>query len=378
MLGGQGKVMGKNIFRKELEQFRPYVQGKPIEAVAREFGLERIEKLASNENQFGPSQKAITAMKKELEQVHFYPESHPYELTEKLAKKLDVKPENLSLGNGGEGLIWTIAMTFLNEGDEVISPFPSFDIYSVSSTLMGANVIKIPLADDGFDIDEMIEAITPKTKLIYLCTPNNPTGHIASQDEIERVVDALPDHAVLILDEAYYEFASKFDDFPKNSIDLLSRDKNIIILRTFSKVYGIAGVRVGYVITSPEIATKMNTVRQTFGVNRLAQAGAMGALDDDEYLDEVTTRNKEALEFLCSYFDSKGWDYFPSYTNFIWVNIEEDSKLVFEALQQLGVIVRPGYLWGWPTWMRLSTGTEDQMEFFTKMMDKVLEEIKEK
>ena len=369
--------MKKDIFRKELADFRPYIQGKPIEEVAREYGIDRIEKLASNECQFGPSRKAVTAMKAELDLVHFYPEGYPYELIKKLAKRLDVKAENLAVGNGGEGVIWSVAMAFLNEGDEVITMDPSFDIYSVSAALMGAKTIKVPLKDDDFDIDGMIECISAKTKLIYLCTPNNPTGNMASKEDIDRLIKALPDHAVLILDEAYYEFAIKFDGYPDDNIDYLNDMDNLIIIRTFSKVYGIAGIRIGYAVTSPVISEKLNMVRQTFGVNRIAQAGALAALDDDEYVDEVTTRNKEALEYLQAYFDAKLWDYIPSYTNFIWVNMDQDSKLIFEALQQRGVIVRAGFLWGWPTWVRISTGTMDQMEFFTEQMDEVLLEIKE-
>lgn len=364
-----------DLFRKELKQFRPYVQGKPIEEVAREYELDRIEKLASNECQFGPSPKAVAAMQNELSELHFYPEGYPYELIKKISSKLSVPEKSLVVGNGGESLIWNISMTFLNEGESIIMADPSFDIYAVSATLMGGKVIKVPLSNGEFDIDAMLDEVDSNTKLFYLCTPNNPTGNIASYDDIDRVISALPEHTVLILDEAYYEFASRFDDYPRENTEFLSRRENTIILRTFSKAYGIAGVRVGYAITSEKISTKMNAVKQTFGVNRLAIAGAMGALDDDEYRDEVTTRNKQALEFLCEYFNEKGWDYIPSYANFIWVNLDEDSKLIFEALQQRGVIVRPGFLWGWPTWIRVSTGTQEQMEFFISQLDATLESI---
>lgn len=367
----------KSLFRRELEQFKPYVQGKTIEEVAREYDLERIEKLASNECQFGPSPKAIKAMQDELVNINFYPEGYPVELIKKLANKLGLPMDRFSVGNGGESILWTAAMTLINEGDEIIMPWPSFDIYNSSSTLMGAKVVRVDLVDENFDIDGMIAAINDNTKIIYLCTPNNPTGNVASKEDIEKLLKALPDEAVLFLDEAYYDFARKFDDYYPDSTNLIDEypDKNIIILRTFSKIYGIAAVRVGYAITRPEIASKMNAVKQTFGVSSLAQAGAKAALDDDEFKDMVAKKNLEALANLTQYFDSKAWHYFSPHGNFIWVDIEQDSKLLFEALQQKGMIVRPGHLWGWPTWLRVSTGTQEQIDFFIECMEETLKDL---
>jgi histidinol-phosphate aminotransferase len=362
-------------FRKQLAGLRPYQQGKPAEVVEREFGLTRIEKLASNENQFGPSPKAITAMQAELPKLNFYPEGHPFELIETLSAKLGQPQERFAVGNGGEAMIWNLSMIMLGEGDEIVVSVPTFDIYSLSATYLGANTVSVPLKGDAHDIDGMIAAANEKTKLIWLCSPNNPTGNIASIEMIEKLMAGVSPDTVVVLDEAYHEFACGFEDYPKDTIKLLDKYENLVILRTFSKIYGLAGIRVGYIMASPEIIAEVGKVKFTFGVNRLAQVGAKAALTDDEYLADVIAKNKAAIDFLESYYEAKGWDYIKSYANFSWVNIEEDSKLVFEALQREGVIIRPGYHWGWGTWIRISTGTMEQMEFFKKELNKVLENL---
>lgn len=365
--------MIEKLFRKELKDVRPYVQGKPVEEVQREYGLERIEKLASNENQFGPSPKAVAAMREELENCNFYPESVPVELAQKLSRRLAVSADNIAVGSSGEALIRLINLVFINEGDEVIAPNPTFSIYESQASLLGAKTVKIPLCDDGtFDIDGMIDAITDKTKLLWLCTPNNPTGNIASQDEIDKLVSELPDHVVLVLDEAYYEYASAFSDFPRANTNLLREKDNVVILRTFSKVYGIAGLRIGYIISSKPVVDMINSLKLTFEINRLAQVAASAALDDDDYLKMVVSENKSNLEFLEEYFDKKGFPYYKSYANFIWVDVKTDSRQLFEDLQKKGIIIRPGFLWGWDTWIRISTGTLEQMKFFKEVMEEIL------
>lgn len=362
-------------FRDETDKITPYKQGKPAEMVRREFGLERIEKLASNENQFGASPKALAAIQEELQNLHFYPEGHAYDFINALSEKYGQDPERFVVGNGGEGLIWNISMALINPGDEVIIAPPTFDIYTLSAKFLGAEVVTVPLEGDSYDVEAMVAAITDKTKIFWLCTPNNPTGHIASKEQIDYVFDNVPEDVVIVLDEAYYEFAYIHDEFPSDSISRLEKHENLVILRTLSKAYGLAGIRIGYLITSPLIAGKINMVKQTLGVNRLAQIGGLAALDDDEYMNEVVQKNKDAIDLLQDYYDSKGWNYFPSYANFSWVDCGEDTRLVFDLLQREGVIVRPGYLWGWDTWLRISTGTEEQMKFFIEKMDVVLEAI---
>ncbi|MDR0356799.1 MAG: histidinol-phosphate transaminase [Clostridiales Family XIII bacterium] len=367
----------KDIFRHTLSDIKPYVQGKPAEAAQREFGLERIEKLASNENQFGPSPKAVAAIKEELDLLNFYPEGHPFDLIEKLSEKTGLAPECFSVGNGGESLIWYISMVLLDEGDEIVTAAPTFDIYRLSASYLGAKTIAVPLKDAAYDIDAMLAQIGPRTKIFWLANPNNPTGHIANREQLRAVVSRIPEDVVLVMDEAYYDFAALKEDYPSDSVSLLKDRDNAIILRSFSKVYGLAGLRIGYLMTSPELAAKINAIKLTFGVNRLAQAGAKAALDDDEYLRSTVLRNKESVDFLESWFRAKGWDFFPSYANFCWVNCGEDSRLIFEALQRKGVIIRPGFLWGWDTWLRVSAGTEEQMRFFAEKTDEILSELHE-
>lgn len=364
--------MTESLFRKELAGFKTYVAGKPIEQVRREYGLEHIEKLASNENQYGPSPKAMEAIKAEVENINFYPEAFGYDLVNDIAEYLDVEPENIVIGNGGEGLIWVIAMTFLNAGDEIIVADPSFDIYKISGDLLGAKTIKVPFKNKKFDFDSMVENINDHTKLIYVCSPNNPTGNIATREELEKFIQRIPNDVVLIMDEAYYEFAEDEPSYPSNNIELIGTRPNTIILRSFSKIYGIAGVRIGYLVTSAGLAVELNKVRQTLGVNRLAQVAARAALKDKEYKDFAVKENKKARDLLIEYFESRGFDHFDSYSNFVWADINADSQKVFEELQKKGVVIRPGSLWGWKNWIRVNTGTMEQMKLFKEKLDEVL------
>jgi len=366
--------MTKSIFRDEIAAFKPYVQGKPIEEVRREYGLDRIEKLASNENQFGPSPKAIEAIRDELEEIIFYPESYPFDLMRELTEMLGIRQEQLAVGSGGEGLLWQIALTFINKGDEIIVADPTFDVYRIATSILGGVPVKIPLKDMRFDIDAMLAAVNEKTKLFFLCNPNNPTGHIASQEEIDRLVEELPSDVVLVIDEAYYELASLTPDYPRDNIKIIDRRTNTLVLRSFSKTYGLAGVRFGYLITSPEIVGKISLVGPTFKLNRLAIAAARGALKDTEYRDWYAKENEIARNTLLEYYKTKGWTSFPSYSNFVFTDTGIDSKWFFEELQKRGVIIRPGFLWGekWKTWFRISTGTPDQMRHFIETADEVL------
>jgi len=366
--------MAKSIFRNELAAFKPYVQGKPIEAVRREFGLDRIEKLASNENQFGPSPKAVEAVKEELQEIIFYPESYPFDLARELAEALGVEQEKIVLSSGGEGLLWQVALTFINAGDEIVVADPTFDVYRISTSLVGGVPVKIPLKDMRFDIDGMLAAVNEKTKLFFLCNPNNPTGHIATQEEIDRIVKELPEDVVLVIDEAYYELAAVTPDYPKDNIKIIDKRPNTLVLRSFSKTYGLAGVRCGYAVTSPEIVGKLSLVGPLFKLNRLAIAAARGALKDAEYRDWYAKENAAARDTLLEYYETKGWTSFPSYSNFVFTDTGLDSKQFFEELQKRGVIIRPGFLWGerWQTWFRISTGTPDQMKYFIEKTEEVL------
>ncbi len=366
--------MSKDLFRKELAKFQPYVPGKPIEEVKREYGLDRIEKLASNENQLGPSPMAVDAIIKAVQEINFYPEATAYELKRELAADLGVEEENLVIGNGGEELIQVIAQTFINEGDEVIVASPSFGIYNTTVGLLGGVIHSIPFKNNQYDFEGMLGKVNEKTKLIYVCSPNNPTGNIVTKKELDALLDALPEDVTVIMDEAYYEFAVANPDYP-DSIAILKNRPNMVILRTFSKVSGIAGVRIGYVITSERIAGEMNKIKLTFDVNRLAQEAARGALKDKEYTKKTVALTKESIDRMEAYFEKQGLDYIKSYANFVFVDCKLHSKTMFEELMKRGVIVRPGYFWGWDNWIRVSTGTLEQTQFFLEKLEEVMEGI---
>lgn len=363
--------MSKELFRKELSQFSPYVPGKPIEEVKREYGLEEIEKLASNENQIGPSPMAVEAVIRAVKDINFYPEASAIDLRRDISKHLNVKVENIVVGNGGEELLSVIAQTFINEGDEVIVATPSFGIYNTTTTLLGAKIISVPFKDMKYDLNGFEKSITEKTKIIYVCNPNNPTGNIISKNELKPFIDRVPESTVIVLDEAYYEFAAVNSEYP-NSLEYLSKRPNTIIIRTFSKVCGIAGLRIGYAITSEEIAAQMNKIKLTFDVNRLAQEAARGALKDTAHMQKTVELNYRSLHMMEAFFDEMGFSYFKSNANFIFVDVQRHSKMIFEELIKRGVIIRPGYLWGWDNWIRVSTGTEDQTQ---KFIDKLKEVI---
>lgn len=363
--------MRKELFRRELLKFRPYVPGKPIEEVKREYGLSEIEKLASNENQLGPSPLAMEAIIKAVKDINQYPESTAIDLKKDLAAHLSVNAENLVIGNGGEELLSIIAQTFINEGDEVIVAEPSFGIYNTTTGLLGAKIVSVPFIGKNYDLPGMAAKITDKTKLLYLCSPNNPTGNIITKAELDRFFGMIPDDLVVILDEAYFEFASMDPDYP-DGVKYLKKRENTVILRTFSKVAGIAGVRIGYLIASERIAAEMNKVKLTFNVNRLAQEAGRAALKDLDHTRKTVELNRKSLDRMEAYFDEKGLDYFKSHANFIFVDVKRHSGPVFEELLKRGVIVRPGHFWGWNNWIRISTGTLDQTQKLIDRLEEVL------
>lgn len=364
--------MSKSLFRKELSKLQPYVPGKPIEEVQKEYGLTDVVKLASNENQLGPSPKAVEAVRNELKNLNIYPDAGAMELRHALAKKYGLDYENIVAGNGGEQVLRVIAQTFINTGDEAIMAATTFDIYSNSVTHMGGIPVKIPLTEDyKHDFEAFIENINDKTKLIYVCNPNNPIPNIMTKEEVKYLVDNVPEDIVIVFDEAYYDFARVNPDYPE-TLEILNKRPNTIILRTFSKVSGLAAVRVGFALTSKEIATEMSKVKGVFNVNRLAQVAALAALEDQEHIDKTVELNYKSLEIMEEAFDDLGLEYVKSNANFTWVNIGTSSKIVFKELMKRGVIIRPGYLWGWDSWLRVSTGTVEQTEKFITELKAVL------
>lgn len=364
--------MSKKLFRKEVYSAKAYVPGKPVEDLKRELKIDKIEKLASNENPLGPSPKAIEYIEKEIKNINMYPDSAAIKLREKLAEKHGVKIENIVVGSGGEELIKNIAETFINPGDEVMIATPTFGKYATDVSFLGGIVINIPLNKEyKQDVEKIIESVNEKTKLIFICNPNNPTGNIMTESEQEYLIKNLPQDVVVVFDEAYYDYAIKNEKYPQ-TLNILEERPNTIILRTFSKVAGIAAVRLGYLLTSQEICEAMYKIKLTFSVNRLAQAAALGALEDKEHIEKTVELNYKSLALMEEYFDKNGFEYIKSSANFVFVNVNMDSKIVFQKLLEKGVIIRGGFLWGWNSWIRVSTGTIEQTKIFIDILEEVL------
>lgn len=322
-----------------IKNITPYVPGKPIEELERELGISGSIKLASNENPLGPSPKAMTAIKKAVEGLNRYPDGSGFYLSQALAKKYGVEISQVVLGNGSNELIELLVRTFVQPGDEVVSADPSFVVYKmITQAASGVNVV-VPCKDMRHDLDAMAERITPKTRIVFIANPNNPTGTINTTIEMDRFMARVPDHVIVAVDEAYFEYATHAD-YP-DSLDYLKESKNIIALRTFSKIYGLAGLRIGYGITTSEIAELLNKVRQPFNTNSLGQIGALAALSDRKHVEKSVAVNNEGKQFLYHAFQRLGVSYVPTETNFILFESSRDAKELYNALLKTGVIIRP-------------------------------------
>jgi len=334
-----------------------YEPGKPIEDVARELGLdpEGIIKLASNENPFGPSPLAVKAARTALSQGELYPDGGCVVLRQKLAKKLALTPEQVVIGNGSNELLELLGHVFLRPGDEVVMGLPSFAVYKLVALLFGAKPVEVPLVNHKHDLGLLLKAVTPKTKLVFLPSPNNPTGTANTQEEIYAFVRSLPEHVVFAYDEAYSEFL----DNPPDLRPLIQEGRNVVCLRTFSKIYGLASLRVGYGYASAETASLLNRVRQPFNVNAIGQAAAIAALDDVAFTTKCVQENRKGLKQLETGFKKLGLEYVPSVANFILVKVGDGAR-VFAELQKRGMIVRPMRSYGMPEWVRITVGTPSQ------------------
>lgn len=336
-----------------------YEPGKPIEYVARELGLDpaTIIKLASNENPFGPSPKAVAAAKLALEHGELYPDGGCYELREKLAQARGLGADQFVIGNGSNEIIELVGHALLGPGDEVVMGAPAFVVYKLVTLVFGAKAVEIPLTNFRHDLPAMAAAITPRTKLVYVCTPNNPTGTANTEEELLAFARGLPDHVVCVFDEAYAEFLDPAPDLRP----LIREGRNVICLRTFSKIYGLASLRIGYGYASPATIALLNRVRQPFNVNAIAQAAAVAALDDRGFTERCAMENRAGLLQLESGFAKLGLQFVPSVANFVLVRVG-DGLGVFDALQRRGVIVRPVKSYGLPEWVRVTVGSREQNE----------------
>lgn len=338
-----------------------YEPGKPIEYVARELGLDAatIIKLASNENPFGPSPKAIAAAKQALEHGELYPDGGCFALREKLAAVRGLNADQFIVGNGSNEIIELLGHALLGPGDEVVMGSPAFVVYKLVTLVFGAKAIEVPLVDFRHDLATIAAAVTPRTKLVYVCTPNNPTGTANTEAELLAFARSMPAHVVTVIDEAYSEYVQPTPDLRP----LIAEGRNVVCLRTFSKIYGLASLRVGYGYAKPEIVKFLNRVRQPFNVNAIAQAAALAALDDTAFTEKCVRENRAGLLQLEAGFRAQGLEFVPSVANFILVKVGNGAK-IFDALQRRGVIVRPMHPYAMPEWLRITVGTQAQNQRF--------------
>ncbi len=354
-----------------LKNLPVYQPGRPIEEVARELGLpaDSIIKVASNENPFGPSPLAIAAMQKAIASVNLYPDGNAFYLKQKLAAKLGIEPANLILGNGSNEIIEFAGHALLAPGDDVVVSQFCFAVYPIVTKLFGANLITVPAKNHGHDLPAMLKAVTPKTRIVFVANPNNPTGTLASREEVIQFVNEVPDDVLLVMDEAYIEFLD--DPLDLVSLVRLGVRKNLILMRTFSKIYGLAGLRIGYGIGNSEFIAALEKIRQPFNINLLAQTAALAALDDIEHVRKTRVNNFAGLEFFAQAFRELKLEFIRSHANFILVHVGEGQR-IFEAMQKQGVIVRPMDGYQLPEWIRISIGTPQENERCLQVLKTVL------
>uniref|UniRef100_A0A7V3ZZM0 Histidinol-phosphate aminotransferase n=1 Tax=candidate division WOR-3 bacterium TaxID=2052148 RepID=A0A7V3ZZM0_UNCW3 len=350
-----------NLARWKLRSVKPYIPGKPIEELARELGIAgEIIKLASNENPLGPSPKAIEAISKKLNELNLYPDDAAYNLVKKLSELNNLTIDEVILGNGSVEIMLMIGLAFVNPGESIVTSEKSFIMYKIIGELIGANVIETPMANGKINLEAILKAIRGDTKVVFIANPNNPTGTYCEKGEVEDFMKHVPDDVIVVWDEAYYEYirGEKF----KETIEYVKNGKNVIILRTFSKIYGLAGLRLGYAFAKRDIIDALRRTRLPFNVNALSQIAAYYALDDSEHLERSLTVNKKGLEYLYKELSALNLKYYESACNFILVDFGMDSDIPYNYLLKRGIIVRPVKNYGLPTSLRITVGTQEQNE----------------
>lgn len=353
-----------------VRQLIPYKPGKPMDELERELGLSAIVKLASNENPLGPGPKALAAIQAALPAVALYPDGSGYRLKNALAKKYEVTSEQITLGNGSNEILELLARAFLTPELESVYSQHAFAVYPLVTQAVAAAGVEVPAVAYGHDLSAMAGAISDKTRLVFIANPNNPTGTLLPQAEVRSFVAALPAHVICVLDEAYYEFAHHAAE--EDAVRWLTQCPNLVISRTFSKAYGLAGLRVGYSLSSPEIADILNRVRQPFNNNSLALAAAEAALDDDGHLQRTVANNAAGMQQLTDGFKNLGLAWIPSAGNFVSVDLKREGLPVYQALLRKGVIVRPVANYGLPQHLRISIGKPSENERFLAALAEVL------
>ena len=364
--------VAETFFKPAVRDLVPYEPGKPVEEVQRDLGLERVTKLASNEGPYGPFPEALEALARGAQELNRYPDGGAYRLRAALAERHDVRFEEIAPGAGSDGVVDYLSQLALDPGDEIVCGWPSFPSYVIDAVKLGAVPRQVPLRDDRYDLDAMLEAIGPKTKLVYVCHPNNPTGTMNTRGELDAYFEAVPEHVLTVLDQAYAEYIDD-PDYPDGVEECLKAGRRVVVLRTFSKIYGLAGLRVGYAVAPEEVVTSIGKVRRAFDVNSAAQAAALASLDADEELARRRGENVEGLRQLEEIMRGHGLDPAgPAVGNFLFAEVGEDSRPLFEQLLREGVIVRPTGGFGAPGAIRVTVGTPEEHEHFREALGRVL------
>jgi histidinol-phosphate aminotransferase len=357
--------------KQSIRKIQPYSAGKPIEEVQRELGLTDVVKLASNENPLGPSPRAVAAMSQAILDSNMYPDGSNFRLKRALAEKLGMPVEQIVLGAGSSTVLRLIADAFLQPGDEVVYADPSFILYEIITHLSGATPVVVPVdAQYRHDLKAMAAAISPRTKVVIICNPNNPTGTTVTKAELDEFLAKVPPQVMVVLDEAYFEFACGSDHV--DGLDYVKAGRNLLVLRSFSKIYGLAGLRVGYGVGPAPVVAALRRVREPFNVSYVAQAAALAALADVEHVARTRAVNDLGKEILYAGIVRLGLPYIPTAGNFMMVQIPGDDAEMFQALMAQGVIIRPGRTFGMRGWIRVSIGTEEQNRRFLAALETVL------
>lgn len=361
--------------RKRVEEIAPYVLGKSINEIKAELGLSDIRKLSENENIYGCSPKVKEYLSSGGNDIYLYPDGMAQELTEKTSEFLNVNPNQLVFGNGSDEVIRLLTRAYINEGDEAVMADVTFPRYQTNVFLEGGSPVIVPLVEGVHDLKGMRALITDRTKMVFVCNPNNPTGTINGKGELLEFLESVPSNVLVIVDEAYVEYVSTEDYL--QCIPLLDRFDNLIVLRTFSKIYGLAGLRIGFGVMNEEIATQLRKVKDVFNVSRLAQGAAVAALEDQEFISNCARQNEEGRKYLEAEFKKIGLSYFPSQSNFIMVDCGIRGDIAAAGLLKHGIIVRAGTLLGYPTTVRVTIGTDSDNQIFIKGLKQVITQEKE-
>jgi histidinol-phosphate aminotransferase len=363
--------IAESFFRPPIRDLVPYEPGKPVEEVQRELGLARVVKLASNEGPFGPFPEALEAIARSAPELNRYPDGGAYRLRAALAQLHDLRFDEVAVGAGSDGLVDGLSQIALDPGDEIVCGWPSFPSYVIGARKLGAVPRMVPLRDDRYDLEAMLGAITPRTKLVYVCHPNNPTGTMNSRAELDAYFEGVPDHVLNVLDQAYFEYIDD-PDYADGIAEYLKAGHRVVVLRTFSKLFGLAGVRVGYALAAPAVVTALGKVRRAFDITTPAQEAALASLDDRQEVERRRLENAAQRPELERILREHGLEPAgPAVANFLYCDIGEDSRPLFEQLLREGVIVRPTHGFGGPTAIRVTVGTADENAFLARALDRI-------